>query len=162
MEPFPIVLGVISSIDTLRKVIIAIQEARQFDKRCAEIGRMVAMLLTVIEADNITDNGSSSVALENQLLTTGNIRPVAQNAVEEVRMAIAELHKLIVKCTTQGTLQRGWEIFIGGKIVQAKQMLFEWITVCMMECTVSTVPQGLKFDSTDSKHIADENREGCP
>ena len=134
MEPFAILLGVISSIDTLLKIIDAIQGAFQFNELCAEIGRKTGLLLAVIDADNIKDNALSP---ENLPQTIAKQSSGTQKSVEHVKNTVMEIEALILKCTQSFFLQKTWEIFINRKMMRLKQELSEWIIVCMLECTVS-------------------------
>jgi hypothetical protein len=128
MEPFSIALGVIACVDTFQKVIDTIRLARQFKKECVELGSMVALLLVITEVDSIPDANRAVVSLNHE--------PVPEDAIAQVKKMIEEIHELVTKCT-QSLLQRGLEVLVKRKMPRLKQQLFEWITVCMMENTVS-------------------------
>jgi hypothetical protein len=135
MEPFAIVLGVIACTQTFHNIIDTIRRACQFKEECVELGAMVALLLVITETNNITDNNQSADSL-NQPPARENMDLASQNAIAKVEETSRDIHKLVVKCTER-FLQRGWEVLVKRKIERLKQQLFEWITVCMMENTVS-------------------------
>jgi translation elongation factor EF-1alpha len=134
MEPFAILLGVISCIQTLERVIEATKHARQFKQQCSELGDMVTLLLRIIQAENITQ-GDPAIFAENQTAIESASADF-QSTFTSVKNTITEIDQLTMKCQ-EGIIQRGVDFFFTRNVARLKNKLFEWITVCMLSNIVS-------------------------
>lgn len=150
MEALALEQAVVLNIGLLRKIVVAINDVRQFKRQCVELGQMVALLLVVLEADYITEDrhssqdpsnnpSTSSVADNSQTRVVGSSLPAFQDAKmwAHLKATLEEIQVFVGKCTGEWNfLQRGWELFVARKVPRLKQELFEWINLCMIETAV--------------------------
>ena len=136
MSALAIEIGVNQSIILLRCIIRAINNVRQFRRQCVELGNMVALLLVMMEADYPNESNGSSIA-GSSLVTKSSAFSEANTSVR-LKATLDETHAFIMKCTGEWNIwQRGWEVVVTRKLPRLKQDLFEWITLCMLETSVS-------------------------
>jgi hypothetical protein len=132
----------------LRNIIESINRVRHFRRQCVELGEMAALLLVVLEADDLVDasedaaqqdptqDPSTSSAATNSVLGQGS-KPAAFKEAktwERLRATLKEIQVFVEKCTREWNfLRRGLEIFVRRTVPRLKQELFEWISLCIME-----------------------------
>jgi hypothetical protein len=135
MEALAIEGAVNLNVSLLRSIIQAIYNVRQFRQQCLELGNMVGLLLVIVEADDSIGNNDSSIA-GSSLVTKSSAIDEANTWVR-LRATLDETHAFITKCGEWNILQRGWEVIVTRKLPRLKQELFEGITFCIMETSVS-------------------------
>jgi len=134
MSALAIEIAVNESVTLLHCILRAINNVRQFRRQCVELGNMVALLLVMMEADHPIESGSvagSSVVAKPSAFSEANTSV-------RLKATLDETHAFITKCIGEWNIwQRGWEVIVTRKLPRLKQDLFEWITLCMLETSVS-------------------------
>jgi len=126
------------NVTLLYKILRAINDVRQFRGQCVELGNMVALLLVMMEADHPIENDDSS-STGSTLVSKSSAFSGANTSVR-LKATLDETHAFITKCIGEWNIwQRGWEAIVTRKLPRLKQELFEWITLCMLETSVSSV-----------------------
>jgi hypothetical protein len=127
----------------LHDIIHTINNVRQFRRQCVELGNMVALLLVMMDADHVGESDSS--------IAEGDRTPEEEkkkkrsafneaNTSTRLKATLNEIHIFVGKCIVEWNVwQRGWEVIVIRKLPRLKQELFEWITLCLMETSVSLV-----------------------
>ncbi len=124
------------NVTLLHCILRAINNVRQFRRQCVELGNMVALLLVMMEADHPIENNDSSIA-RSSLVAKSSASSEANTSIR-LKATLDETHAFITKCIGEWNIwQRGWEVIVTRKLPRLKQELFEWITLCMLETSVS-------------------------
>jgi hypothetical protein len=124
------------SVTLLHSILRAINNVRQFRPQCVELGNMVALLLVMMEADHPVENNDSPIAKSSVVAKSSAFSEV--NTSVRLKATLDETHAFITKCIGEWNIwQRGWEVIVTRKLPRLKQELFEWITLCMLETSVS-------------------------
>jgi len=136
MEALAIEGAVKLNVTLLHSILRAIKNVRQFRQQCVELGNMVALLLVMMEADHPIEKNDSSIG-RSSLVAKSSAFSEANTSVR-LKATLDETHAFITKCIGEWNVwQRGWEVIVTRKLPRLKQELFEWITLCMMETSVS-------------------------
>ena len=136
MEALAIEGAVNLNVTLLRSILRAINNVRQFRRQCVELGNMVGLLLVIMEADHPIENNDSSIA-ESSLVAKSSAFSEANTSIR-LKATLDETHAFITKCIGEWNIwQRGWEVIVTRKLPRLKQEIFEWITLCMLETSVS-------------------------
>lgn len=136
MEALAIEGAVNLNVTLLRSILQAINNVRQFRRQCVELGNMVGLLLVIMEADHPIENKDSSIA-ESSLVAKSSAFSEANTSIR-LKATLDETHAFITKCIGEWNIwQRGWEVIVTRKLPRLKQEIFEWITLCMLETSVS-------------------------
>jgi hypothetical protein len=138
MEVLAIEGAVIPNVTLLRCILQAINNVRQFRRQCVELGNMVGLLLVIMESDHPIEDEDSSIP-ESPLTVVAKSSPFSEaNTSLRLKATLEETHAFITKCIGEWNVwQRGWEVIVTRKLPRLKQEIFEWITLCMLETSVS-------------------------
>jgi hypothetical protein len=94
----------------------------------------------MMEDDHSFEDCDSSIARSNQSSLGGNKGSAFSevNTSAHLTATLKEIHAFVGKYIGEWNFwQRGWEVVVVRKLPRLKQELFEWITLCMMETSVS-------------------------
>ena len=138
MEGLAIEGAVNMNVTLLCSILQAINNVRQFRRQCVELGNMVGLLLVMMEADHSIENNDSSIAGSYLEAKSSAFSEANTSLWLKVKATLDETHAFITKCIGEWNIwQRGWEVIVTRKLPRLKQEIFEWITLCMLETSVS-------------------------
>ena len=87
------------------------------------------------------ENNHSSIVESSLVAKSSAFSELSEaNTSIPLKEILDETHAFITKCIGEWNIiiwQRGWEVIVTRKLPCLKQEIFEWITLCMLEISVS-------------------------
>ena len=99
---------------------------------------MVGLLLVIMEAGHWhpIENNDSSIAEYSQVAMSSAFSKLDTSI--RLKATLDETHAFTKKCIEEWNIwQRGWEVIVTQRLPRLKQEIFEQITMCMLETSVS-------------------------